>query len=137
MTSPRHEWQGFLRSPRWFCGNLWVPPTTALLQRRTTLEALLSGYPPVGLLDAKSVYHAEEKGNRLPRPEHRGLRSPWGHRDLRPPASAGLLCARSTSVPLEGQGLKPRCSRHRSIADPAPEDKNLRRKAGSEQWRKS
>src|SRR6266480_4848399 len=35
-------------------------------------EALLSGYPPVGLLDAKNVYHAEQKGNR------RGLRSPWG-----------------------------------------------------------
>jgi len=33
---PRHEWQGFLRSPRWFCRNLCVPPTTALLQRRTT-----------------------------------------------------------------------------------------------------
>ncbi len=31
------------------------------------LEALLSGYPPVGLLDAKNVYHAEEKGSRLPR----------------------------------------------------------------------
>jgi|SRR6266513_1858803 len=31
------------------------------------LEALLSGYPPVGLLDAKNVYHAEQKGNRLPR----------------------------------------------------------------------
>src|SRR6266480_4081423 len=30
-------------------------------------EALLSGYPPVGLLDAKNVYHAEQKGNRLPR----------------------------------------------------------------------
>src|SRR6266700_4829603 len=41
-------------------------------------EALLSGYPPVGLLDAKNVYHAEQKGNRLPRPERRGLRSPWG-----------------------------------------------------------
>ncbi len=27
---------GVLGSPRWFCGNLWVPPTTALLQRRTT-----------------------------------------------------------------------------------------------------
>src|SRR5438045_6546953 len=67
------------RSPRWFGGNLWVPPTTALLQRRTTLEALLSGYPPVGLLDAKNVYHAEQKGNRLPRPERRGLRSPWVH----------------------------------------------------------
>src|SRR6266480_5558841 len=40
-------------------------------------EALLSGYPPVGLLDAKNVYHAEQKG--LPRPERRGLRSPWGH----------------------------------------------------------
>ncbi len=24
--------------------------------------ALLSGYPPVGLLDAKNVYHAEQKG---------------------------------------------------------------------------
>src|SRR5438477_5353973 len=76
--APRHEWQGFLRSPRWFCGNLWVPPTTALLQRRTTLEALLSGYPPVGLLDAKNVYHAEQKAIALPRPERRGLRSPWG-----------------------------------------------------------
>src|SRR5438552_12210104 len=41
-------------------------------------EALLSGYPPVGLLDTKNVYHAEQKGNRLPRPERRGLRSPWG-----------------------------------------------------------
>src|SRR6266699_5971139 len=47
-------------------------------------EALLSGCPPVGLLDAKNVYHAEQKGNRLPRPcrlprpERRGLRSPWG-----------------------------------------------------------
>src|SRR6266576_131804 len=47
-------------------------------------EALLSGYPPVGLFDAKNVYHAEQKGNRLPRPcrlprpERRGLRSPWG-----------------------------------------------------------
>ena len=29
-------------------------------------EALLSGYSPVGLLDAKNVYHAEQKGNRLP-----------------------------------------------------------------------
>ncbi len=38
-------------------------------------EALLSGYPPVGLLDAKNVYHAEQKGNRLPRPERQGLRS--------------------------------------------------------------
>jgi len=27
----------------------------------------------------RPVYHAEEKGNRLPRPERRGLRSPWGH----------------------------------------------------------
>src|SRR6266702_7110959 len=43
-------------------------------------EALLSGYPPVGLLDAKNVYHAEQKGNRLPRPERRGLRSPGGQR---------------------------------------------------------
>src|SRR6266576_6924927 len=41
-------------------------------------EALLSGYPPVGLVDAKNVYHAEQKGHRLPRPERRGLRSPWG-----------------------------------------------------------
>src|SRR5438552_19177029 len=31
-------------------------------------EALLSGYPPVGLLDAKNLCHAEQKGNRLPRP---------------------------------------------------------------------
>src|SRR6266513_1397655 len=31
-------------------------------------EALLSGYPPVGLLDAKNAYQAEQKGNRLPRP---------------------------------------------------------------------
>jgi len=31
-------------------------------------EALLSGYPPVGLLDASKIYHAQEKGNRLPRP---------------------------------------------------------------------
>ena len=30
-------------------------------------ETLLSGYPPVGLLDGKNVYHAEQKGNRLPR----------------------------------------------------------------------
>src|SRR5204862_6457984 len=42
------------------------------------LEALLSGYPPVGLLDASNKYHAEEKGNRSPRPERRRLRSPWG-----------------------------------------------------------
>src|SRR6266571_3944429 len=44
-------------------------------------EALLSGYPPVGLLDASNIYHAEEKGNRLPRParpERRGLRSVCG-----------------------------------------------------------
>src|SRR5205807_10131057 len=40
-------------------------------------EALLSGYPPVGLLDASKIYHAQEKGNRLPRPERRGLHSPW------------------------------------------------------------
>src|SRR5437764_10399226 len=76
--APRHEWQGFLRSPRWFCGNLWVPPTTALLQRRTMLEALLSGYPPVGLYGRENLYHAEQKGNRLPRPERRGWRSPGG-----------------------------------------------------------
>src|SRR5438045_1742378 len=54
-----------IRSPRWFCGNLWVPPTTALLQRGTALEAYLSGYPPVSLLDATNIYDAEEKGNRL------------------------------------------------------------------------
>src|SRR6266480_6907269 len=38
-------------------------------------EALLSGCPPVGLLDAKNVYHAEQKGNRLPRltPAYPGL----------------------------------------------------------------
>src|SRR5437016_13666840 len=46
-------------------------------------EALLSGYPPVGLLDAKNVYHSEQKGNRLTRPERRGLRSPWGQRAAR------------------------------------------------------
>src|SRR6266513_1293821 len=46
------------------------------------LEAYLSGYPPVGLLDARNICHAEERGNRLPRPERRGLRSPWGHRIL-------------------------------------------------------
>src|SRR5437016_13444764 len=51
-------------------------------------EALLSGYSPVGLLDAKNVYHAEQKGNRLPRPrlprpEPRGLRPPWGQRARR------------------------------------------------------
>src|SRR6266576_2199456 len=67
---------GIPRSPRGFCGNLWVTPTTALLQRRTTKRL---GYPPVGLFDASDTYHAEEKGNRLPRPERRGLRSPWGH----------------------------------------------------------
>ena len=42
-------------------------------------EALLSGYPPVGLLDARNTYHAEEQGNRLPLPERRGWRSPGGH----------------------------------------------------------
>src|SRR6266566_8834418 len=46
-------------------------------------EALLSGYPPVGLLDAKNVYDAEQKGNRLPRPErgacaHHGVRNAPG-----------------------------------------------------------
>ncbi|OLD80322.1 MAG: hypothetical protein AUF67_12635 [Acidobacteria bacterium 13_1_20CM_58_21] len=46
-------------------------------------EALLSGYSPVGLLDAKNVYHAEQKGNRSPRPEPRGLRPPWGQRARR------------------------------------------------------
>src|SRR2546421_12694813 len=40
---------------------------------------LLSGYPPVGLLDEKNLYPAEQQGNRLPRPGRRGLRSPWGH----------------------------------------------------------
>ncbi len=29
-------------------------------------EALLSGYPPVGLLDASNIYHAEEKGIAYP-----------------------------------------------------------------------
>ena len=52
---PRHEWQGFLRSPRWFCGNLWVPPATGLLQRRTTKRLNFWGYPPVGLLDASNT----------------------------------------------------------------------------------
>ena len=33
-------------------------------------EALLSGYPPVGLLGAKNIYHAEKKGNRLSRPAY-------------------------------------------------------------------
>ena len=38
-------------------------------------EALLPGYPPVGLLDAnyKNVYHAEQKGHRLPRRAYPGL----------------------------------------------------------------
>ena len=46
-------------------------------------EALLSGYPPIGLLDASNTCHAEEKANRLPLPalpaclpEGLGLRSP-------------------------------------------------------------
>ena len=51
------------------------------------LEALLSGYPPVGLYGRENLYHAEQKGNRLPRPERRGLRSPWGH--LAPPEGSG------------------------------------------------
>src|SRR6266571_157378 len=29
-------------------------------------EALLSGYPPVGLLDAKNIYHAEKKAIAYP-----------------------------------------------------------------------
>src|SRR5437899_2926136 len=49
-------------------------------------EALLSGYPPVGLLDAKNVPCRTER-HRLPRPERRGLRSPWGH--LAPPEGSG------------------------------------------------
>src|SRR5437762_5692964 len=49
---------------------------TALLQRGTAKRLNFSGYPPVGLLDAKNTYHAEEKGSRLLRPERRGLRSP-------------------------------------------------------------
>src|SRR6266576_1067497 len=62
-------------------------------------EALLSGYPPVGLLDAKNVYHAEQKGNRLPRPcrlrrpERRGFGSPWGHRVSRPAPCRSLAAA--------------------------------------------
>ncbi len=31
-------------------------------------EAYLSGYPPIGLLDASNTCHAEEKANRLPLP---------------------------------------------------------------------
>src|SRR6266566_5661362 len=58
-----------------------------LTSAKDYLEALLSGYPPVGFLDAKNVYHAEQKANRLPRPERRGLRSPWGH--LAPPEGSG------------------------------------------------
>src|SRR5438552_11417572 len=56
-------------------------------------EALLSGYPPVGLLDAKNVYHAEQKGDRLPRPERRGFGSPWGHRVSRPAPCRSLAAA--------------------------------------------
>src|SRR6266576_283230 len=54
-------------------------------------EALLSDYPPVGLLDAKNIYHAEQKGHRLPRPERRGLRSPWGQ-------CSALVLAKSVSL---------------------------------------
>ncbi len=66
-------------------------------------EALLSGYPPVGLLDAKNVYHAEQKG--LPRPERRGLRSPWGQRrGLRSPWGQVRPCAGEVHL-FRGQKL--------------------------------
>src|SRR6266576_2554877 len=53
--------------------SLWVKNRPVNCYNRLTSaedyeEALLSGYPPVGLLDAKNVCHAEQKGNRLPRP---------------------------------------------------------------------
>ncbi len=56
------------------------------------------GYPPVGLLNSKDVYHAEQKGNRLPpaypRPERRGLRSPWGQGSGTTPAVKNGCCWR-------------------------------------------
>src|SRR5256885_13678581 len=61
--------------------DLWVPPTPALIERRTMLEALLSSYPPVGLLDARIYTMPNRKAIAspdLPRPERRGWRSPWG-----------------------------------------------------------
>src|SRR5437773_882936 len=56
----------------------WVPPATTLLQRRTT---------------KRPIYHAEEKGNRSPRPEsHCSSRSSW-HKETAP-----LLLANSPSL---------------------------------------
>ena len=49
-----------------------------ILPAMNTKRLNFRGYPAVGLLDARNICHAEERGNRLPRPEHRGLRSPWG-----------------------------------------------------------
>ncbi len=79
-------------------------------------EALLSGYPPVGLLDAKNVYHAEQKG--LPRPERRGLRSPWGQ--VRPCAGEvhlfrGQKLSRPSlkDAPAEGAGEKRQIEKRR------------------------
>jgi len=40
----------------------WVPPTTALLQRRKTKEALLLGCPPVGLVDERTLGWPIQKG---------------------------------------------------------------------------
>src|SRR6266566_2037457 len=67
------------------------------------LEALLSGYPPVGLLDAKNVYHAEQKGNRLP-----GLNAgACAHHGVNVRVDAG----RCHSTPRRGLLLAP-CLRH-------------------------
>src|SRR6266699_6113406 len=84
-------------------------------------EALLSGYPPVGLLDAKNVYHAEQKG--LPRPERRGLRSPWGQ--VRPCAGEvhlfrGQKLSRPSlkDAPAEGAGEKRQIEKRRQGIGP-------------------
>ncbi len=59
--------------PAGFAGISSVGSSHRLTSAEDYEEALLSGYPPVGLLDAKNVYHAEQKGNRLPRLAYPGL----------------------------------------------------------------
>src|SRR6266550_3549830 len=68
-----------------------------ILPAMNTKRLNFRGYPAVGLLDARNICHAEERGNRLPRPEHRGLRSPWGQL-----GSSSTPRATNTGWPLIG-----------------------------------
>src|SRR5882762_2342995 len=67
--------RGFLRSRILVRSLRRVPPTAALLQRRTTKRLYFGPCPALGLVDRRNIEQSEEKRKRAlyPRPEVRGF----------------------------------------------------------------